>query len=71
VTIPANTTVAFPIGTIVNIISIGTGQTSIAPTGGVTLNSYGSKRKLSGQYSMGTLIKRGSDSWYLAGDLTG
>lgn len=70
-TIPANTSVPFPIGTVINLISLGTGQTSISPTGGVTLLSYGSKRKLSGQYSMGTLIKKDSDRWYLAGDLTG
>jgi hypothetical protein len=70
-TIPANTTVAFPIGTMISLISLGTGQTSVAPAGGVTLLSYGSKRKLSGQYSMGTLIKKDSDRWYLAGDLMG
>lgn len=69
--IPLDATVAFPIGTVINVISIGTGQTSIAPISGVTLLSYGAKRKLSGQYSMGTLIKKDTNTWYLAGDLMG
>lgn len=69
--IPLNSVVAFPTGTVINVISIGTGQTSIAPLSGVTLYSYGAKRKLSGQYSMGTLIKKDTNTWYLAGDLMG
>lgn len=70
-TVPTNAVVAFPIGTMVTIIASGAGQTSIAPAAGVTLFSYGSKRKLSGQYSMATLIKKATDTWYLAGDLMG
>lgn len=67
--IPASASVNFPIGTVINVISSGTGQTSIAPTGVVVLQSYGTKRKLSGQYSMGSLVKKSDDTWYLAGDL--
>jgi hypothetical protein len=71
VSIPTNSTAAFPVGTVINVISSGTGQTTISPAGGVTLNSYGGKTKLSGRYSMGTLIKKAENTWYLAGDLMG
>lgn len=70
-TVPANSTAAFPIGTVVSIIAVGAGQTTIAPGAGVTLLSYAAKSKLTGQYSMASLIKKDTDTWYLAGDLIG
>jgi len=68
ITVPTNASVAFPINTVVNVVSSGTGQTTIAAPG-VTLLSYGAKTKLTGQYSMATLIKKSTDTWWLAGDL--
>jgi len=69
ITIPLETT--FPAGARVDILQIGSVQTSIAPvSGSVTLNSKNSNRKLSGQYSAATLIKVGTNSWVLLGDLT-
>ncbi len=69
ITIPLETT--FPAGSRVDILQIGSVQTSVAPvSGSVTLNSKNSNRKLSGQYSAATLIKVGTNSWVLLGDLT-
>ena len=69
-TIPTNTAEAFPIGTQILISQLGTGQTTITPDTGVTLRSSGGKTKTAAQYSMCTLIKRGTNEWYLSGDLT-
>ena len=69
-TIPTNASVPFPLGTQILVSQLGTGQTTITPSGGVTLRSSGGKTKTSAQYSMCTLIKRGTNEWYLSGDLT-
>lgn len=71
ITVPLNSSAAFPLNTVITLVSGGTGQTTISPAVGVTINSYGSKRKLSGQWSMATLIKKSTDTWWLAGDLMG
>jgi hypothetical protein len=70
VTIPANSSVAFPVGTQILVTQTGVGQTSIAGAAGVTLWSKDSNVKLSAKYSAVTLIKRSTDTWYLFGDLT-
>lgn len=69
-TIPTNASVPFPLGTQILVSQLGTGQTTITPAVGVTIRSSGGKTKTSAQYSMCTLIKRGTDEWYLSGDLT-
>jgi hypothetical protein len=71
-TIPLNSSVAFPTGSLVNLIQIGAGQVTIAATGGVTLASTGATSaspKTRAQYSVITLIKAGTDSWYATGDI--
>lgn len=70
VTIPLNSSVAFPIGTRIDIIQTGSGQTTIVPTSGVTMNSYEGANKLSGQWAAATLIKRNTDTWALIGNIT-
>jgi hypothetical protein len=70
VTIPLNASAAFTIGTTLDIIQYGAGQTTIVATGGVTLRSKGAALKLTGQYSGATLYKRGTDEWVIIGDLT-
>lgn len=70
ITIPLNSSVAFPIGTKIDIIQIGSGQTTIVPTSGVTMNSYEGANKLSGQWAAATLIKRNTDTWALIGNIT-
>lgn len=68
-TVPPNSSVAFPIGTQIVLAQSGAGQTTIAAGSGVTVNSSGSKMKLAGQYSGATLIKVATDTWLLMGDL--
>lgn len=68
VTVPLNSSVAFPLGTTILLIQIGAGQTTIAPASGVTINSTPGLR-LRTQWSVATLIKRGTDSWVVAGDV--
>jgi hypothetical protein len=68
-TIPANASVAYPIGTQILIYQEGAGQLTIAITSD-TLNSSGSKTKLTGQYSAATLIKTAATTWLLSGDIS-
>jgi hypothetical protein len=68
-TIPLNSSVAFSIGTQILLAQYGAGQTTIVPTSGVTVRSNGAKLKLNVQYSGATLIKIGTDEWYLFGDI--
>lgn len=69
VTVPPNSTVAFPIGTSIDVIQYGTGQTTIVAGAGVTIRSSNGLLKLSGQYAAATLYKRGTDEWVAIGDL--
>ena len=69
-TIPTNIVAPFPIGTQILIAQYGAGQTTITPAGTVTLRSSGGKTKTAAQYAMATLVKRGTNEWYLAGDIT-
>jgi hypothetical protein len=66
VTVPANATVAFPIGTIVWICRIGSGVTTLAAAGGVTLTKTGNF----GLYEEIYLRKRATDSWVVAASTT-
>ena len=69
-TVPPNSSVAFPTGTQIIVLQTGAGQTTIAAGSGVTINSSGSKLKLTGQWSAATLIKRATNTWVLVGDIT-
>ena len=71
-TIPPNSSVAYPIGSQINIIQIGAGQVSFAQGSGVTIASTGATStapKLRVQYSVATAIKVNTDSWYVTGDI--
>jgi len=69
-TVPPNSSVAFGIGTQVNIMQLGAGQVTIAAGGGVTLRSNSSKVKLTGQYAVATCCKIATDTWVLVGNLS-
>jgi hypothetical protein len=69
VTIPLNSSVAFPIDTEIAILRYGTGTVSISPTSGVTLNSVSSNRKVKDQYGSVALKKIGENEWVLVGSL--
>lgn len=67
-TVPLNSTSAFPVGSQIVVIQTGAGQTTITPTGGVTINGSPGL-KLRAQWSSATLIKRATDTWVAVGDL--
>lgn len=68
-TIPTNATLAWPIGASMDILQTGTGQVTIAGAVGVTVNSTPGL-KLRTRWSSCTIMKRGTDSWIVYGDLT-
>jgi hypothetical protein len=69
-TVPPNSGVAFPVNTRIDLLQLGTGQTTIVAGSGVTIYSSGSKLKLTGQYSGASLWKKATDTWVLIGDLS-
>jgi hypothetical protein len=68
-TIPTNSSVAFGIGTQINIMQLGAGQVTIAGAG-VTLRSAGSKLKTNAQYAVATCCKIATDTWVIVGNLS-
>ena len=66
-TVPTNASVAYPTGAQVNIEQIGAGQVTVVGDTGVTVNGTGTKLRT--QWSAATLVKLGTDSWTLIGDL--
>lgn len=66
-TVPADSTVNFPIGTQISILQTGAGQTTVNNAVGVTINGTPGL-KLRAQWSIATLIKRAADNWVLIGD---
>jgi hypothetical protein len=68
-TVPLNSSVAFPIGTQINILQTGAGQTTVVYTDGVTINSAAGL-KLRTRWSSASLVKRATDTWVLVGDLS-
>ncbi|NBQ85320.1 MAG: hypothetical protein EBU03_04265, partial [Methylophilaceae bacterium] len=72
-TIPPNSSVAYPTGSVINVIQIGAGQVSFAQGSGVTIASTGATStapKLRTQYSAASCVKVNTDSWYIIGDLS-
>ena len=69
-TIPANSSVAYPVGTKIDFAQLGAGQVTVAGAGGVTVNATPTL-KLRDQYSGASCIKTATDTWLLVGDLSG
>lgn len=69
ITIPANSAVAYPVGTSIDILQTSSGQVTIAGSAGVTVNATPGL-KLRTQWSSCTLFKRATDTWVVMGDLT-
>ena len=68
-TVPLNSSVAFPTGTEITVMQYGAGKTTIVATGGVTLRSRASLLSIGAQYTGVTLLKVGTDEWYVIGYL--
>ena len=70
ITIPADSTTNFAIGSSIDIVNIGSGIVTLAGAEGVSLLSKESNKKISTQYSAATLYKRASNTWVAIGDLS-
>ena len=68
-TVPPNSSVAYPVGTQINILQVGAGQTTVVQGAGVTVNAAPGL-KLRTQWSYATLIKRAENTWVLVGDIS-
>jgi hypothetical protein len=68
-TVPPNSSVAFPIGTVVEVMQYGAGQTTLTPGSGVTIRTASSLTTRA-QYSTVSVRKTATDEWVAAGDLT-
>jgi hypothetical protein len=72
VTIPLDSSVAFPVGTSINLVQTGAGQVTVSGAGGVTIRSTGASAttpKTRVQYSVMACIKIATDEWICAGDI--
>jgi hypothetical protein len=69
-TIPPNSSVAYGIGTQINIAQLGAGQVTITAGAGVTLNSAGAKLKTAAQYAVATCVKTNTNTWFVVGNLS-
>lgn len=67
-TIPPNSSVAFPVGTSILVVQTGAGQTTITAGAGVTVNSF-LGLKIIGRWAGCTLIKRAENTWVAVGGL--
>jgi len=69
--IPTNATTAFPIGTVLTVLSIGVGTTTISAVtpGTTTVLSAGAvaASPTLAQYKSAACIKTGTDTWYVVG----
>ena len=68
-TVPLNSSVAFPVGTQIHLLQTGAGQTTVVAASGVTINPAATL-KLRQQWSAATLVKRSTDTWILMGDIS-
>jgi hypothetical protein len=69
--IPTNATTAFPIGTVLTVLSVGAGTTTISAVtpGTTTVLSAGATAASPtlAQYKSAACIKTGTDTWYVVG----
>lgn len=69
VTIPTNTSVAFPVGTEITAYRGGTGTVTFTGESGVTIRSVNSSKKIGNQYGIVRLNKLNANVWVISGDL--
>jgi hypothetical protein len=72
-TIPPNSSVAYPVGAQLNVAQFGVGQVTFAQGAGVTIVSTGgtvSAPKLRARYSTATAIQTATDTWLVMGDIS-
>lgn len=67
-TVPSNASVAFAVGTRIDLVQAGEGITTVVEAGGVDVRSAATLT-LGGKWSGASLYKRATDEWVLVGDL--
>jgi len=68
VTIPAEASVAFPVGSIIQLVQAGAGALTVEAAAGVLLNGVdGGAATLDAQWAGAALYKRGADAWAIQG----
>jgi hypothetical protein len=73
VTIPLNSSVAYPVGAQINMAQLGAGQVTVSGAGGVTVVSTGATAatpKTRAQYSTLTAVQTSTDNWLVMGDVS-
>lgn len=68
-TVPPESSVAWPAGTTIVLAALGAGTVTVTAGSGVTINSAGSAVDIGAQYGVVTLLKTGTDTWLLFGNL--
>lgn len=71
--IPANSSVAFGTGDVLNVVRAGTGPVVFNQASGVVIRSVGSTATapaLRAQYSAASAFFEGSNTWYVVGDIS-
>jgi hypothetical protein len=68
-TVPPNSSVGFPLGTVLTIIQEGSGAITLAPGSGVTLNSRGGGLTSNGLYACVQAVQVAANTWDIIGDL--
>jgi hypothetical protein len=73
VTIPPNSSVAYPVGAQINLAQLGAGQVTVSGGSGVTVVSTGATAaspKARAQYSTLTAVQTATDNWLVMGDIS-
>jgi len=68
-TVPPNSSVAYPVGTCIEGAQLGAGQVTLTPGSGVTLNASPGL-KVAAQYGTFGMIKTATDTWVCYGRLS-
>jgi len=69
INIPANSEVAFPIGSEIDVFRMNTGSVTFSPNSGVTINSKNSNKSIAARYTGASIFKIDTNTWLLVGDL--
>ena len=67
VTVPTNSAVAFPVGSVVNVYRAGSGAVTVEGASGVTVRNEGD---ISDQFGEVSLRKRAANEWVLVGQVS-
>jgi hypothetical protein len=68
-TVPPESSVSWPAGTTIVLVALGAGTVTVTAGAGVTINSADSAVDIGAQYGAVTLVKYGTDTWLLFGNL--